>query len=238
VTATPTAAKEAPLLDVDREPRVEDPFVLPPRYATGGIRAQLAMKRGIDIAGASLGLVALSPALAVIAVLVRLDSKGPIFYPWKVVGVRGRQFTGYKFRTMIPDAEARLGALESRNEMTGPAFKMRDDPRVTGIGRFLRRFSLDELPQLWSVLQGDMSLVGPRPPLRTEWSRFEPWQRRKLSVKPGVTCLWQVSGRSDIKDFTEWVKLDLEYIERWNLLLDFKILFATFSAVVRSKGAY
>jgi exopolysaccharide biosynthesis polyprenyl glycosylphosphotransferase len=238
VTGTSTAAKETPLLDVDPEPRPAAPFVLPPRYATRAIRAQLVMKRGIDIVGASLGLIVLSPVLAAIAVAVRLDSRGPIFYRWKVVGTRGRQFTGYKFRTMIPDAEDRLAGLESQNEMKGPVFKMRDDPRVTRIGRFLRRFSLDELPQLWSVLKGDMSLVGPRPPLRTEYSRFEPWQRRKLSVKPGVTCLWQVSGRSDIKDFSEWVKLDLDYIERWNLLLDFKILLATCSSVIRSKGAY
>jgi lipopolysaccharide/colanic/teichoic acid biosynthesis glycosyltransferase len=122
--------------------------------------------------------------------------------------------------------------------MTGPVFKMRDDPRVTRIGRFLRRFSLDELPQLWSVLKGDMSLVGPRPPLKQEWIRFDGWQRRKLSVKPGITCLWQVSGRSDIRDFDEWVRLDIEYIDRWDLWLDLKILFATGAAVIRSKGAY
>jgi len=213
-------------------------FVLPARYSTASVRAQLPVKRCLDIVGGSLGLALLSPVLAAIAIAVRLDSRGPVFYRWNVVGLRGRLFTGYKFRTMVPEAEARLAGLESKNEMTGPAFKMRNDPRVTRIGRFLRRFSLDELPQLWSVVKGDMSLVGPRPPLRTEWSRFTPWQRRKLAVKPGVTCLWQVSGRSDIRDFSEWVRLDLEYVDNWNLLLDFKILFATFWVVVRSKGAY
>ncbi len=233
-----TAPEGARLLEPAREVPAEDPFVLPARYATGGIRVQLAAKRCLDIAGASVGLFLLSPVLAAIAMAIRLDSRGPIFYRWRVVGLRGRRFTGYKFRTMTPDAEERRAGLESRNEMTGPAFKMRDDPRVTRIGRFLRRFSLDELPQLWSVVKGDMSLVGPRPPLYTEWTRFEPWQRGKLAVKPGVTCLWQVSGRSDIKNFSEWVRLDLEYIDRWSLLLDLKILFATFFAVVRSKGAY
>ncbi|TMQ64509.1 MAG: sugar transferase [Candidatus Eisenbacteria bacterium] len=168
----------------------------------------------------------------------RFGTGKPILYRWRVVGLRGRYFTGYKFRTMERDAEARRHGLESLNEMAGPVFKMRDDPRVTGIGRLLRRFSLDELPQLWSVLKGDMSLVGPRPPLRTEWENFEPWQRRKLAVKPGITCLWQVSGRSDIRDFSEWVRLDIEYIERWTTWLDLKILLATGAAVVRSKGAY
>jgi len=235
---TSTAAEGARLLEPALEPQAEDPFVLPPRYATGSIRAQLAMKRCFDILGASLGLLVLSPILGAIAMAVRLDSRGPVFYQWRVVGIRGHHFIGYKFRTMIPDAEERRAGLESRNEMTGPVFKMRNDPRVTRIGRFLRRFSLDELPQLWSVVKGDMSLVGPRPPLQTEWSRFEPWQRRKLAVRPGATCLWQVLGRSDIRDFNEWVRLDLEYIDRWSLGLDFKILSATLFAVVRSKGAY
>ena len=122
--------------------------------------------------------------------------------------------------------------------MSGPVFKMEADPRVTRIGRVLRRYSLDELPQLWSVLKGDMSLVGPRPPLQTEWVQFEPWQRRKLAVTPGITCLWQVSGRADIRDFDEWVKLDIRYIERWSLLLDGPILLKTVAAVLGTRGAY
>src|SRR5207244_11951927 len=140
---------------------------------------------------------------------------------------RGRFFTGYKFRTMVPNAETLQADLAHRNEMRGPVFKMRDDPRVTRVGRILRRYSLDELPQLWSVLKGDMSLVGPRPPLQTEWARFSEWQRRKLSVTPGITCLWQIRGRNTICDFDEWVRLDIEYIEKWSLWLDLQILART-----------
>ena len=238
MTATSSVTRDAPVAESPLHRRSDDPFALPRRYVTAGIRAQLLLKRCLDVTGAALGLVLLSPVLATIAVVVRVGSGRPILYRWKVVGLRGRPFTGYKFRTMVPEAEARRRGLESLNEMTGPVFKMRHDPRVTGIGRLLRRFSLDELPQLWSVLKGDMSLVGPRPPLQTEWENFEPWQRRKLAVKPGITCLWQVSGRSDIRDFSEWVRLDIEYIERWTTWLDLKILAATGAAVVRSKGAY
>jgi len=231
-------ARSAPVAASPSRERSDDPFALPPRYMAAGIRAQLLLKRCLDVTGATLGLALLSPVFATIAVVVRLSSGNPILYRWKVVGVRGRPFTGYKFRTMIPEADAHRAGLESRNEMTSPVFKIRHDPRVTSVGRWLRRFSLDELPQLWSVLKGDMSLVGPRPPLQEEWSRFEAWQRRKLSVKPGITCLWQISGRSDIRDFTEWVRLDIDYIERWTLWLDLKILLATIGAIVRSRGAY
>ena len=239
MTGTSSAAQDAPAIAESRpRDRAEDPFRLPRRYATFAIRAQLVLKRCLDLTGAALGLALLSPILASIAIAIRLRSGSPVLYRWRVVGLRGRYFTGYKFRTMVPEAEARRDGLESLNEMAGPVFKMRHDPRVTGIGRVLRRFSLDELPQLWSVLKGDMSLVGPRPPLQTEWEKFEPWQRRKLAVKPGITCLWQVSGRSDIRDFSEWVRLDIEYIEHWTTWLDLKILLATGAAVVRSKGAY
>jgi len=213
-------------------------FALPPRFTTVGGRVQSACKRVLDVVGAGTAFVLLSPVLAVLAVLIRIDSGRPLLYPWKVVGRRGRPFTGYKFRTMVPDAERLQESLEAHNEMAGPVFKMRNDPRVTRVGRFLRRYSLDELPQLWSVLVGDMSLVGPRPPLRTEYARFAPWQRRKLAVTPGITCLWQVSGRSDIRDFDEWVRLDIEYIERWSLALDLAILARTLGAVVRGRGAY
>ncbi|MFN8557900.1 MAG: sugar transferase [Dehalococcoidia bacterium] len=196
----------------------------------------LLVKDTIDVIGAALGLLALAPLFAVLAVLVKRSSPGPVFYRWRVVGRGGRPFTGYKFRTMVADADARKAGLLARNEMSGPMFKMADDPRVTPLGRTLRRYSLDELPQLWSVLVGDMSLVGPRPPLQTEWARFEPWQRRKLAVRPGITCLWQVQGRNAIRDFDDWVRLDLEYIDSWSLWLDLRILGQTLRAVVRGTG--
>ena len=211
---------------------------LPPRYRSLGGRTQLVLKRLIDVVGAAAGLVVLAPVLAIIAGLVLLDSGPPVLFAWRVVGRGGRPFTGYKFRTMVRNAETLQADLEHQNEMRGPVFKMRSDPRVTRIGRVLRRYSLDELPQLWSVLKGDMSLVGPRPPLQREWERYEPWQRRKLAVTPGVTCLWQVTGRSEIRDFDRWVKLDLEYIERWSLWLDFKILWKTVVTVLSGRGAY
>ncbi len=178
----------------------------------------------------------LSPLLLLVACIVRLSSPGPVFYRWRVVGQGGCPFTGYKFRTMVVNADALKLDLARANEMSGPVFKIKNDPRVTPVGRFLRKFSLDELPQLWSVLKGDMSLVGPRPPLRDEWEQFEPWQRRKLSVKPGITCLWQIRGRNDVRDFDEWVKLDLKYIDNWSLWLDLEILLLTIPAVLRGTG--
>jgi lipopolysaccharide/colanic/teichoic acid biosynthesis glycosyltransferase len=198
---------------------------------------QLALKRLCDIIVSGLLLILLSPLLILCGLAVWIASGWPVLYRWQVVGLGGRPFTGYKFRTMVRDADELKAGLLAHNEMTGPVFKMEDDPRITPIGHVLRRFSLDELPQLWSVLKGDMSLVGPRPPLQSEWVVFEDWQRRKLSVKPGITCLWQVSGRSEIAEFDEWVRLDLEYIDRWSLWLDFKILLMTIPAVLLSRGA-
>ncbi len=215
-----------------------DLVVLPPRFTSRAGRAHLALKRAIDLVGSALGLLLLAPLIGIVALLVVLDSGFPILYRWNVVGRRGRHFTGYKFRTMVHNAEELQRRLEAQNEMQGPVFKIRNDPRVTRVGRLLRRYSLDELPQLWSVLKGDMSLVGPRPPLQTEWQRFEPWQRRKLAVTPGITCLWQVTGRADITSFDEWVRLDIEYIENWSLMLDLKILLATVAAVLSRRGAY
>jgi lipopolysaccharide/colanic/teichoic acid biosynthesis glycosyltransferase len=183
-------------------------------------------------------MVVLAPIFVAIAMLVLLGSGPPVFYRWRVVGRRGRFFSGYKFRTMVRDADAQLAGLLQYNEMSGPVFKMRHDPRVTPIGRILRKTSLDELPQLWSVLVGDMSLVGPRPPQQTEWTRFLPWQRRKLAVAPGITCLWQIMGRSNITTFDNWVKMDIEYINSWSLTLDFKILIKTFGVVFRARGAH
>ncbi len=194
------------------------------------------VKRTVDVTVAIVALSLLLPLLMLLAMLVAATSRGGPFYRWRVVGQGGRPFTGYKFRTMVPNADALKAQLQAANEMSGPVFKITDDPRITPIGRFLRKYSLDELPQLWSVLKGDMSLVGPRPPLQTEWEQFEPWQRRKLSVKPGITCLWQVSGRNDIRDFDEWVKLDLEYVDNWSLWLDLKILLMTILSVVRGTG--
>ncbi|MCP4632270.1 MAG: sugar transferase, partial [candidate division Zixibacteria bacterium] len=148
-----------------------------------------------------------------------------------------KAFTGYKFRSMVPSADKLKVKLMDKNEMKGVVFKIKNDPRVTRVGKFLRKYSLDELPQIYNVFKGDMSLVGPRPPLQTEIDGFDNWHRRKLSVKPGITCLWQVSGRNQIKDFDEWVKLDLEYIDRWSLWLDLKILARTIPTVLTGKGA-
>lgn len=201
-------------------------------------RLREALKRLIDVSVASLGLLLLSPVFLLLAVVVRASSRGPALYRWRVVGRDGKPFVAYKFRTMVADADLLKPALRASNEMNGPVFKMRNDPRVTGAGQWLRRASLDELPQLWSVLKGDMSLVGPRPPLEEEYEHFEPWHRLKLSVRPGMTCLWQVGGRSEVRDFDTWVRMDLDYIERWSLWLDLKILLRTIGCVLRGRGAH
>lgn len=211
---------------------------LPPRARTRRWRVEQRVKRAIDIVVSLAGLIVLSPALVVVAVLVKLTSPGPALYPWRVLGYRARPFVGYKFRTMVPNADALKRDLLPQNQMTGPVFKMRNDPRVTPLGRWLRKFSVDELPQLWSVLKGDMSLVGPRPPSAEEFAAFRPWQRGKLAVTPGITCLWQVQGRSEIASFDEWAALDLQYIRNWSLWLDLKILLRTIPVVVRGRGAY
>ena len=196
----------------------------------------LGLKRGIDIVVSGTALVALSPLFLVLAGAVKWTSPGPIFYRWKVVGKQGRPFLGFKFRSMYENADGCKAQLESRNEMRGPVFKMKDDPRVTKIGTWMRRYSLDELPQLYSVLKGDMSLVGPRPPLISEYARFSDFQKQKLAVKPGITCLWQINGRNQVSDFDEWVKLDLKYIREWSLGLDAKILGKTVAAVLAGTG--
>jgi exopolysaccharide biosynthesis polyprenyl glycosylphosphotransferase len=198
----------------------------------------LAAKRAMDLVVSACLLVVLAPLFLAIAAAIKLTSKGPILYRWNVLGINKKPFASYKFRTMVVDADRIKQQLMKQNEMAGPVFKMKNDPRITPVGRILRKFSLDELPQLYSVLKGDMSLVGPRPPFPEEASRFEFWQRRKLSVKPGITCLWQVNGRSNIRDFEEWARLDLEYIQNASLWLDFKVLLKTVPAVVRGRGAY
>jgi lipopolysaccharide/colanic/teichoic acid biosynthesis glycosyltransferase len=168
--------------------------------------------------------------------MIKLTSGGNVLFRQTRCGLNGRFFTLYKFRTMVEDAEERRRELMHLNEMNGPVFKLRSDPRVTAFGRFLRRFSLDELPQLWNVVRGDMSLVGPRPPIPEEVAKYQRWQRRRLAMKPGLTCLWQVSGRNDL-DFDRWMQLDLEYIDSWSPTLDFKILLKTIPAVLSGKGA-
>jgi exopolysaccharide biosynthesis polyprenyl glycosylphosphotransferase len=198
---------------------------------------QLLIKRALDLVASGFLLVLLSPVFLFIAIAVKLSSPGPVFYRWRVMGKGIRPFTGFKFRSMVADADARKAELAKYNEMSGPVFKIRNDPRITPVGRFLRKYSLDELPQLWSVFKGDMSLVGPRPPGPHEFAAFEIWHRRKLCVKPGITCLWQVGGRNRVSHFDDWVTLDLEYIDNWSLWLDLKILARTALAVMRGTGA-
>jgi exopolysaccharide biosynthesis polyprenyl glycosylphosphotransferase len=225
----------------DSRVSVESHFGMPmPVFST--VRQEgtyLLWKRALDVTVSVVLLLLLSPLFLIIAIVIRLTSPdGPVFYRWKVVGTNKKPFVSYKFRTMVRNAPELKAQLAAHNEMTGPVFKMRNDPRVTPVGRILRKFSLDELPQLYSVLKGDMSLVGPRPPSQDEADRFEFWQRRKLSVKPGMTCLWQVNGRNEITDFAEWARLDLEYIQNASLWVDFKVLLKTIPAVLRGRGAY
>ncbi len=211
---------------------------LPERAESYSWAVQQRAKRAFDIAVSLSLLILFSPIFLIIAAAVKLTSRGPVFYEFRVLGKNARRFVAYKFRTMVENADELKPSLLRENEMKGPAFKMRCDPRVTPLGKWLRKFSLDELPQLWSVLLGDMSLVGPRPPFAEEFVRYEPWQWGRLAVTPGITCIWQVAGRSDISDFDEWAALDLRYIKNWNLALDGKILLLTVPAVLRGRGAY
>jgi exopolysaccharide biosynthesis polyprenyl glycosylphosphotransferase len=198
----------------------------------------LIIKRGIDIAGALFALIIFAIPAAVVALMIRLTSHGPVIFRQRRAGRFGKPFVMYKFRSMTDDAEMRRAELEPFNQMSGPVFKVESDPRITPLGHWLRRTSFDELPQLWNVLMGDMSLVGPRPLPVYEVEKFENTaQRRRLSVKPGLTCLWQISGRNQVRDFRDWVRLDLDYIDRWSLGLDFKILLRTIPAVIMGLGA-
>jgi exopolysaccharide biosynthesis polyprenyl glycosylphosphotransferase len=194
-------------------------------------------KRSFDILVALIGLTLLLPLLPVIIVLIKLDSPGGVLFTQKRVGRGGRLFTCYKFRSMVENAEAMKAGLAEFNEASGAAFKIRQDPRITEIGAFLRRSSLDEMPQLLNVLKGDMSIVGPRPQIPAEVELYAPWHRRRLEVKPGITCLWQISGRSHV-GFDEWMRLDVEYVRRRSLNLDAWILLRTLPAVIARKGAY
>ena len=206
--------------------------------STPDVSWTLFIKELIDRVGAFVALVVASPLMLFCAVAIRISSRGPIIFRQKRAGKHGQPFVMYKFRSMSNDAEMRRAELEPFNQMHGPVFKVDADPRVTPLGRWLRRTSVDELPQLFNVLLGDMSLVGPRPLPLYEVEKFENTaQRRRLSVKPGLTCLWQISGRNQVRDFSDWVKLDLEYIDRWSLGLDFKILIRTVPAVLTGLGA-
>jgi lipopolysaccharide/colanic/teichoic acid biosynthesis glycosyltransferase len=194
-------------------------------------------KRAIDLVGASLCLLMLLPLMLLTALLVKLESAGPVFFWQTRVGTGGRRFRFYKFRSMCTEAVELQAALEGMNEVSGPVFKIRQDPRITHLGRLLRKMSVDELPQLWHVATGQMSLVGPRPPIPEEVERYEPWMLERLAVKPGLTCIWQVSGRSDIP-FDEWMRMDVEYVRRRSLGLDLRILAQTIPAVLTGRGAY
>jgi exopolysaccharide biosynthesis polyprenyl glycosylphosphotransferase len=219
----PTAAGDAQdVVDLASIPATSWPFMV---------------KRAIDIAGSLIALVLLSPVLLIAALAVALTSSGPVFFVQERIGRGGRPFLMYKFRSMTKDAVERRAHHEHANELAGPIFKIRSDPRITPVGRILRKLSIDELPQLVNVLRGEMSLVGPRPPLPGEFRRYGLREMQRLSVTPGMTCVWQVSGRSEI-DWDEWIELDLEYIRNWSLLLDVKLLLLTIPAVLSGRGAY
>ena len=194
------------------------------------------LKRGIDVIASLCGLILLSPILLVIMVLIKLESKGPVIFSQERVGRYGKKFKMYKFRSMVVNAEELKKNLEAQNEMSGPMFKMKDDPRVTKVGRFIRKTSLDEIPQLVNILKGDMSLVGPRPSLPKEVEQFESWMHKRHEVKPGLTCYWQVSGRNNI-DFEEWMKLDIKYVDERNIWIDIKLIFKTVLVLFGDKNA-
>lgn len=195
------------------------------------------IKRMIDVVFSAVMLITLTPLFLVIAVLIKLSSKGPVLFSQTRVGMGGRHFKMYKFRTMVTNAEELKLTLLTKNEQAGPVFKIKKDPRITKIGAFLRKFSLDELPQFANVLIGDMSVVGPRPPVPSEVRQYLGWQARRLSVKPGLTCIWQVSGRNHV-DFAEWVRMDLRYIEQASPRVDSLLVAKTILAVAKADGAY
>jgi exopolysaccharide biosynthesis polyprenyl glycosylphosphotransferase len=206
--------------------------------APTGVYSYKVLKRAMDCIGAGVGLLLLSPLFAVIAIVIKLESEGPVLFSQTRIGKDGKEFRCWKFRSMFRDAEQRKQELLQQNEMSGGVtFKMKHDPRVTGVGRFIRKASIDELPQLWNVFNGDMSLVGPRPPVPQEVAQYSAHERQRLAVKPGITCIWQVSGRSDIP-FNEQVLMDIEYIRSRSLWFDISLLLRTIPAVLLARGSY
>jgi len=206
-------------------------------YECGMVRPQQArLKRAFDAITAGIALLLLLPLFAVVAAAIRLDGRGPIFFRQERVGRFGRGFRMLKFRSMVVAADAMQAELLATNEQTGPVFKMARDPRVTRVGRFIRRYSIDELPQLWNVLVGEMSIVGPRPPLPKEVAQYDAWQRRRLSLRPGLTCYWQTQGRNRI-GFDQWMYLDMQYVDQWSLGRDLRLILRTIPAVVMGDGA-
>ena len=205
--------------------------------STRGFSFYEAIKRLIDIICSFVGILVLSPLFIIIAIIIKFTSKGPVFFSQKRVGRNGKEFDMYKFRSMVVNAEELKEKLAAQNEMSGPMFKMKDDPRVTKVGKFIRKTSIDELPQLWNILKGDMSLVGPRPSLPKEVAQFDEWMYKRLEVKPGLTCYWQVSGRNNI-DFEDWMKLDIRYVEEKNLWIDIKLIFKTVGVLFGDKNAH
>ena len=223
---------ESPRLQLDLRPSLTHDALLlvaPPW--------KVRVKRLIDILGSMLAMLVLAPVALAATVAVKLTSPGPALFGQRRAGMSGREFTLYKFRSMHVNAEAERDGFLDLNEVDGPIFKIKKDPRLTPVGRFIRGASIDELPQLWNVLRGDMSLVGPRPPIAREVEAYSAWESQRLVVKPGITCIWQVSGRSEL-DFETWVRMDIQYIEEWSLWFDLKLLARTIPAVLYGRGAY
>jgi exopolysaccharide biosynthesis polyprenyl glycosylphosphotransferase len=231
------------IIDIDYEtlrlePILEDYYGLPmvSFHSLNANLYSLYVKNIWEKLFASLLIFATSPIILLFGILIKLSSRGPIFFRQERVGLHGRSFFQYKLRSMVINAESLKADLEHLNEQSGPVFKIKDDPRLTRIGKFIRKFSIDELPQLFNIILGDMNLIGPRPPVPEEVKQYTSRQMRRLSMKPGITGLWQVSGRNNLKEFEDWVKLDLEYIDNWNLLLDFKIALKTVFVVLSGSG--
>ena len=206
-------------------------------HQKGEAPIKLAAKRIFDIFFSAILLILFSPIFILIALVIKITMPGPILFKQRRSGIDGHEFDFYKFRSMVINAEDLKESLRSQNEVDGPVFKIKEDPRITRFGRLIRKFSIDELPQLWNVLRGDMSIVGPRPPIPAEVKKYEPWQKRRLAMKPGLTCIWQVSGRSNIS-FDDWMKMDLYYIDNWSLMMDLKIILKTVPVVFTGEGAY
>ncbi|MGM9978916.1 MAG: sugar transferase [Clostridium sp.] len=206
-------------------------------FESNGGKVYLFLKRLLDIVASILGLICLSPIIILAAIAIKIESKGPVLFSQDRVGKNGKIFKMYKMRSMVQNAEELKEKLLAQNEMSGPMFKMKDDPRITKVGKFIRKTSIDELPQLINIIKGDMSLVGPRPSLPKEVKEFEPWMYERLAVKPGLTCYWQVMGRNNI-DFEDWMKLDIKYVRERNFFLDIKLIFKTFFVLFGDKNAH